>query len=198
MKSLHSRHYLAAADVLLKHSMTIIIRTRFYDFIFTSLGFSYCICAGKLSRINGHDFKLLFRVGRGGIDWKVFLDTTPIWIDEHKTPISMPQLQRSETKTFQISVGGKIPRREGGKKEFWTITKPVVDAAAAAPLSTTFQIPRENLPILNTIWPEGPQKWGWVEWLYFCSPTLLVNFIYCLKKQIGYHLNKLTPRPCVE
>ena len=64
MKSLHSRHYLAAADVLLKHSMTIIIRTRFYDFIFTPLGFSYSICAGKLSRINGHDFKLLFRVGR--------------------------------------------------------------------------------------------------------------------------------------
>ena len=26
--------------------------------------------------------------------------------DEHKTPISMPQLQRSETKTFQIPVGG--------------------------------------------------------------------------------------------
>ena len=47
---LHSRHYLAAA-----RTMTIIIRTRFYDFIFTPLGFSYwVIFAGK--RINGHDF----------------------------------------------------------------------------------------------------------------------------------------------
>ena len=63
-----------------RRTMTIIIRTRFYDFIFTPLGFSYwVIFAGK--RINGHDFlKLLFMVERGGIDWKVFWLSIQIWL----------------------------------------------------------------------------------------------------------------------
>ena len=69
MKGLHSRNYLAAIFLFQSTLWAIIIRTSFYEFIFTPFGFSYCIWqAADQPRINGHDFKNFFMARRGGID----------------------------------------------------------------------------------------------------------------------------------